>query len=186
VDTGSTIQGVSEDTIYEILANPRRRYVIHYLQYENGPVDLGTLAERVAAWETETDDPDLVPSEQRKAVYTALQQRHLPRMDDAALVSFDSRAGTIESTDALGDLDIYTEVVPEGDFAWSVYYLGLSAITGTLLVAAWAGAPPLAALPDIAWAVFCTTAFLISSAVHLAITRGMKLGLSERPPEVDA
>jgi len=58
-------------TAYEILANRRRRYVIHLLQYRDESMELGPLAERVAAWEYETD-PERVTSQQRKTVYTAL------------------------------------------------------------------------------------------------------------------
>ncbi len=175
---------VSRDTIYEILSNSRRRYVIHYLQYTQQPVDLGTLAERVAAWDYDTD-PQRVSSQQRKTIYTALQQRHLPRMDEAGLLSFDSRAGTVAPTEELEKLDIYTEVVTEGDFPWSQYYLGLSGITGALLVAVWAGVPYLSALPDIAWGVFCVIAFMVSAIAHVIVARDMKLGIHEQPPEVE-
>lgn len=180
----SPVRDVSRDTIYEILANRRRRYVLHYLQYIEEAVDLGTLAEQVAAWEYDTD-PEQVTSQQRKTVYTALQQRHLPRMDEAELVAFDQRAGTVEPTAALADIDIYTEIVPEGGFPWSQYYLGLATLTAALMMAVWANIPPLGVLPDIAWGIFCATAFLVSSAVHAVVTRGMKLGTAEQPPEVD-
>lgn len=64
--------GLSRDTLYEMLANRRRRYDIHYLQRHERQVELGTLAERVAAWEHETDT-DRITSAQRKSAYTALQ-----------------------------------------------------------------------------------------------------------------
>lgn len=181
----SSTDTVSRDTAYEILANRRRRYVIHLLQYHDEPMELGPLAEQVAAWEYETD-PERVTSQQRKTVYTALQQRHLPRMDEAGLLTFDSRAGTVAPANTLSDLDIYAEVVPAGDFPWSHYYLGLSVVVGALLVAVWAKVSVLAALPDIAWGVFCVTAFFVSAVVNVVVTRGRKLGASERPPEVDA
>jgi hypothetical protein len=176
--------GISRDTIYKILSNTRRRYVIHHLQYTQESVELGPLAERVAAWEYDTD-PQRVSSQQRKAVYTALQQRHLPRMDEAGLLGFDPRAGTVTPREELDMLDIYTEVVPEGDFPWSQYYLGLSIITTSLLVAVWAGVPYLSALPGIAWGVFCVIAFMMSAIAHVVLTQDMKLGIHEQPPEVE-
>jgi len=45
--------------------------VIHLLQYRDESMELGPLAERVAAWEYETD-PERITSQQRKTVYTAL------------------------------------------------------------------------------------------------------------------
>lgn len=168
--------------MYEMLSNQRRRYTIHYLKEREESVKLGTLAEQIGAWEQDTE-PHQLSSADRKTVYTALQQRHLPKMDEAEIVAFDKRSGTIEPTDGLDDVDIYTEVVPSGEFPWSHYYLGLSAITLALLSAVWAGVYPLTVLPDIAWAVFCATALTVSSVVHALLTREMKLGETTQLPE---
>jgi hypothetical protein len=165
-----------------MLANERRRYTIHYLKTLEEPVALGTLAEQVGAWEHDTR-PDHLTSAERKTVYTALQQRHLPKMDDAGLVSFDKRAGTVEPTDSLTDIDIYAEVVPSGAFPWSQYYLGLATISVALMVAVWANVYPLVFLPDIAWSVFCAVSFTVSAIVHVAMSREMKLGREPEPPE---
>ncbi len=167
--------------MYKMLANQRRRYTIHYLKEQDGTVPLGLLAEQVSAWEHDTS-LDQITSNQRKAVYTALQQRHLPKLDDAGIVNFDKRAGTVEATDSLQTIDIYAEVVEEGEFPWSQYYLGLSTITLALMVAVWANAYPLAALPDIAWGIFCAVSFTVSAIVHVFVTREMKLGSTPEPP----
>lgn len=184
----ATPEHLSHQTVYEMLSNRRRRYVVHFLQYHEGTgggaVELGTLAEHIAAWE-EGIEIERITAKQRKKVYTALQQRHLPQMDEAGLVAFDSRAGTVTATGALSEVDVYAEVVPAGDFPWSQYYLGLSVVTAALLGAVWMGVPVLSALPDIAWGVFCVTALMVSSLVHVYMTRGMKLGTGERPPEVE-
>ncbi len=167
--------------MYKMLANQRRRYTIHYLKEHDGTVPLGLLAEQVSAWEHDTS-LDQITSNERKAVYTALQQRHLPKLDDAGIVEFDKRAGTVEPTDSLRNIDIYAEVVEEGEFPWSQYYLGLSTITLALMAAVWANAYPLAALPDIAWGVFCAVSFTVSAIVHVVMNREMKLGGSPEPP----
>lgn len=168
-----------------MLANRRRRYAIHYLQYHRETVDLGTLAERVGAWEHGTE-PDRLSATQRKNTYTALQQRHLPKMDDAGLVSFDRRDGTITPTDTLSEVDIYTEIVPSGDFPWSRYYLGLSVVELSLMTAVWADVFPLTMLSDIQWSVFCVVWVVISAIVHQIMTRRMKLGTEPAPPEVQS
>jgi hypothetical protein len=172
----------AQDTIYKMLANRRRRYVVHYLKYRGDGVDLGTLAEQVAAWEYGVDR-DRLAADQRKNVYTALQQRHLPKLDDAGLVAFDSREGTVTPTDALAEVDIYTEVVQDGEFAWSQYYLGLAGVTTALMLAVWADVEPLVGLPDVAWGIFCTTAFVVSAAFHVVAAREMKLGAGLNPPD---
>jgi hypothetical protein len=180
-ETDEQEQDISRDTVYKLLANERRRYTIHYLKNLEEPVRLGELAEQVGAWEHETS-PDYLTSAERKTVYTALQQRHLPKMDDAGLVSFDKRAGTVEPTDSLTELDIYTEVVPNGEFPWSQYYLGLASISSALLLAVWANVYPLVLLPDIAWGVFCAVSFTVSAVVHVVLSREMKLGANANPP----
>jgi hypothetical protein len=167
--------------MYKMLANQRRRYTIHYLKEQDGTVPLGLLAEQVSAWEHDTS-LDQITSNERKAVYTALQQRHLPKLDDAGIIEFDKRAGTVEPTDSLQKIDIYAEIVEEGEFPWSQYYLGLSMITLALMAAVWANAYPLAALPDIAWGVFVSVAFAFSAIIHVVMTREMKLGEEPEPP----
>lgn len=175
---------ISQDTVYEMLANRRRRYTIHYLKQREETVTLGTLAEEVGALEHETT-PDQLSSAERKTVYTALQQRHLPKMDDAGLVDFDKRAGAVAPTEPLTDLEIYTEVVGSREYPWSQYYLALSGITVALMVAVWAGAYPLVLLPDIAWGFFVAVAFTVSAVIHVVISRNMKLGVADDPPEVN-
>lgn len=166
--------------MYKMLANQRRRYTIHYLKEQGESVPLGLLAEQVGAWELDTH-PDELSSDERKTVYTALQQRHLPKMDDAGILEFDKRAGVVEPTDSLGSIDIYAEIVESGEFPWSQYYLGLSTISVALMTAVWANVYPLVLLPDIAWGVFCTVAFTFSAIAHVGVTRQMKLGESEPP-----
>lgn len=171
------------EELYGVLANRRRRLAIHELQRCEETVELGDLSEQLAAWE-EDKTPREVTAAERKAMYTALQQRHLPRMDRARLVRFDDRAATVAPTDQLLDLDVYTEVVGDRDFPWSQYYLGLSALGCLLLLGCAAAVPPLGRVPPLAPAVFTLTAFAVSSVVHLYATREMKLGESERPPEL--
>jgi len=169
--------------MYKMLANERRRYIIHYLKEHSETVPLGLLAEQVGAWEQETS-PDQLTSAERKTVYTALQQRHLPKMDEAGLVEFDKRAGDVAPTDSLTEIDIYAEVVPSGEFPWSQYYLALSTVGVAVMAAAWAGVYPLVLLPDIAWGVFVAVSFAVSAVVHVVMTQEMKLGASPEPPDI--
>jgi hypothetical protein len=185
-DTGSPTVETEEptrDDIYEILSNPRRRYAVHYLQFHEEPVELGTLAEQLAAWECDTTVRN-VTSTQRKRTYTALQQEHLPKMDRVGIVEFERRDGIIKPAEPLSDIEIYTEVISGWNFPWSDYYLGLSAVTAALLTAAALDIVPFGLFPDIGWAVFCVTAFAVSAFAHAYITRRMKLGKSPNPPEL--
>jgi hypothetical protein len=56
---------VSQDEIFDILSNGRRRYVLYHLREAEGPVKLEDLAQDLAAWENETTIDNL-SKQQRK------------------------------------------------------------------------------------------------------------------------
>jgi hypothetical protein len=176
---------LSRDECFELLSNHRRRYTLHYLEHNGEEATLGELADQIAAWENEIP-PESVSYDQRKRVYTSLQQVHLPRMDDTGVVEFDDREGLVEPGPAAEDLDIYLEVVQSDDVPWSLFYLVLALLNLALVVAATAGAPLLGLVPPQGWAVFVLTTFLVTSGSHLYLTRTkMRLGGSEQPPDVE-
>jgi len=180
-DDGTGEVDVSENALFEVLANRRRRYAIHMIERDGGPIELGAMAERIAAWENDQRLAE-VTSTERKRVYTALQQLHLPKMDEVGVVEFDKDRGTVEPTEALSEVDVYAEIVRGSDIPWSEYYLGLSAVGAAVMAGIWVGAWPFAALPDVAWGAFVVVAFAVSAIAHQYDTRGMRLGDGERPP----
>lgn len=175
---------ISEDVLFSVLANQRRRFAVHILKRRDDPVELGTLATQIAAWEQDTD-PVQVTGTERKRVYTALQQSHLPTMDDAGIVSFDKDRGLIEPTPALQDIEMYLDVVKGREIPWSQYYILLGVLGLAVMAGAGSGLWPFATLPDLAWGMFVVTALLVSSVAHWLHLRGRRLGGSEEPPEVD-
>ena len=174
---------LTEDDLFSVLSNRRRRYVVHLLEREDKPVRLGSLAEQIAAWENEIDHRH-VSCAQRKRVYTALQQIHLPRMDEAGVVAFDDRSGVVEPTAAMDAMDIYVDLVEGRDIPWSGYYLGLSVIGLSVMTAAWAGISPLSALPDLAWGIFVLVTVAVFALGHHYETTRKRLGRTEKPPEL--
>ncbi len=175
---------LSQDDRFDLLSNHRRRYALHYIKHNGDRATLGELSDQIAAWENEIDLEE-VGYDERKRVYTSLQQVHLPRMDEAGVVEFDDREGAVEIGPAAADLDVYLEVVEGRDVPWSGFYLGLSGLD-LLVVAAYAvGVPVVSAVPAIGLAVFVVTSFLVASLAHLYVTRTeMRLGERERPPEL--
>jgi len=175
---------LSQDDRFDLLSNHRRRYALHYIKHNGDRATLGELSDQIAAWENEIDLEE-VGYDERKRVYTSLQQVHLPRMDEAGVVEFDDREGAVEIGPAAADLDVYLEVVEGRDVPWSGFYLGLSGLD-LLVVAAYAvGVPVVSAVPAIGLAVFVVTTFLVASLAHLYVTRTeMRLGEGEQPPEL--
>lgn len=177
---------LTKGKIFDVLRNQRRRFVLQYLKYADGPVELGELATQVAAWEYETTT-EAVSSAQRKRVYTTLQQTHLEKMDAVGIVAYDADAGLIRATDQTDDLNVYLEIVPGREFAWREYYLALGGISCALVVAVWLGLPgPFADVHDLVWGGLIAVAFTLSAAVHIYRERDMRLGSSEEPPELRA
>jgi hypothetical protein len=94
------------DTVFNILKNRRRRYVVRYLRQHDGAAEIGDLAEHMAASEEETT-VEALTSSQRKRVYVSLYQGHLPTMDDAGIIEYDKNRGTIEEGPNIGALKPY-------------------------------------------------------------------------------
>jgi hypothetical protein len=97
--------GVTAEEAFEVLANQRRRLVVRTLSTER-ELRLRGLSRRVAAREN-NKPPERVTAEERRRVYNALQQFHLPKLDDAGVVDYDARRGVIAATDRLGGLRAY-------------------------------------------------------------------------------
>lgn len=177
-------QTPSQDQVFEILSNRRRRFVFHYLKRERREVYLRELAEHVAAWENDKPIAELTSME-TKRVKTALHQHHLPKMDQSGFVAYDSSRETVELADAVADLEVYLDVVPGGDVPWSLYYLGLSVLGLVVLGGAWTDLGPFASIPDLSGAVFIAVVLLVSAAVHTYFNFSrLRLGTTADPPEV--
>lgn len=175
---------LSQEQIFEVLSNQRRRYAFHYLKRTDREVYLRELAERVAAWENEKPESAL-SSKELKRVKTALHQHHLPKMDENGFVEYDARRETVRLSAQASNLEVYLDVVPGADVPWSIYYLGLATL-GVLVVAGTSlGAPVVGGVQGLSVALFFATAFLVSAAVHTYYNYArLRLGSTADPPEV--
>ena len=171
---------LSTEDVYEILSNRRRRYAIHYLKQTGEPVDVSTLAERVAAWENEKPIGEL-DSQERKRVYISLYQSHLPTLEKRGLVAYDADRGIVELTGSIADAEIYLEDVP-----WSYFYLGLSLVSGLLVALTHYEVGVLESVPTVAVAFLITVLFGASAVLQTVQTGRMQLGDEGPPPELRA
>ncbi|WP_126662283.1 DUF7344 domain-containing protein [Haloterrigena salifodinae] len=175
---------LTEDELFELLSNRRRRHILHTLMDEAETADIGDLSQEIAAAEDGLAYEE-VSSTDRKRVYTALQQSHLPKLDKAGVVEFDRDRGLVEPTPALENVEIYMDVVRGREIPWSDYYLGLTAVATLLLGATVAGFPLFADLPSHAWGVFVVVAFGVSALAHRYYARRNRLGIADEPPAVE-
>lgn len=76
------------DLVFDLLGTSRRRAVIRYLEAESGPVEIGDLANYIAAHEYGKSVEEITPDE-RKRVYVSLYQCHLPKMAAADVIGYE-------------------------------------------------------------------------------------------------
>ncbi|OYR86301.1 hypothetical protein DJ84_00340, partial [Halorubrum ezzemoulense] len=80
-------------------------------------------------------------------------------------------------------LDVYVDVVPGDSIPWAEYYLGLGAVSLSLVAAVWVGVFP-ESVPSLAWAGMIAVLFTASAAFHAHQNREMNLGSDGGPPEL--
>lgn len=175
--------GTDVDVVFDILSNRRRRFVLHYLLQQDRVVELRELSSQVTAWENDIDVEDVTYT-QRKRVYTALRQTHLPTMDDAGVVLFDSRAGSVEPTATAREFDIYVDVVPGNEIPWSQYYLGLGLLfCAAVLCVTFVPFPPFTMVSDLGLVAVIAVGLTVSAALHSYLDYQRRLGSDGLPPE---
>lgn len=169
--------GLAKKDAFKILSNDRRRHVLHYL--ENRPdntAKLGDIARQIAAWENEIPLAE-VTSTERKRVYIALHQTHLPKMADSGVVEYDSDDNVVTLSTEAQDLRAYLDAGRESDLPWSHYYLGLGVLSFAIVAAAATGVGPFEAVPAVGWAALIAGLFILMGAVHAYLDRKPRLGV---------
>lgn len=82
---------------FRLLADPRRRLLLHRLRRSDCPVTLSELATSVAR--LEADSAAEVSEEVRSRVYTGLREEHLPALAALDVVTLDEARNTVELVD---------------------------------------------------------------------------------------
>ncbi len=182
--TPSTSQGgtLSEDEVFTVLSNRRRRFVIHALKRADGSVTVSELAKQVTAWECDLAVEEVQYSDRRN-VQTTLLRTHLPTLEEKGVIRF-VEDDVIEPTPALDEVDIYVEVLRGHEIPWSLYYTGLGGLSGSLLIANLSNLPVLGGVSPLSIALFTTVVFFVSAFAHYLIGQRMQLGSTDTPPEL--
>ncbi|SDQ19442.1 DUF7344 domain-containing protein [Natronobacterium texcoconense] len=108
--SSQTEEKLSADTILELLANRRRRYLLYALRGREDPIELSTLAEQIAGWEHDVE-PDDVAKNEYKSVYVSSVQCHVPKLADAGVVDHNEENHTVVLSDNFEQLEPYLRVV---------------------------------------------------------------------------
>ena len=154
-DSGERVSGpdqISNDDLFEVLSNRRRRYTLHYLkQHADEAVEMGDLSTQIAAWETGSP-PEELAYDERKRVHTSLYQYHAPKLDDAGIVDYDSDRKTIILRKSARQVDLYMEVVTKYGVTWATYYRAIGTISLLSIVLASTDTPLVSAIDPLLWA----------------------------------
>nr|WP_311136047.1 DUF308 domain-containing protein [Natronosalvus vescus] len=157
--------GLSEDELFQLLANQRRRHILLALIREGKPLDIGILSQEIAAWE-DGNELEEVSSKDRKRVYTALQQSHLPKMDKVGVLEYDRDRGMVEPTSTLEDVEHYLGSVRGRELPWSDYFLGVTVLVAIVLGGVALELAPFTLLPSFVWSVFVVVVLAVLAVTH--------------------
>lgn len=156
----------SRDTVFSLLSNRRRRTAIEVLRERDGSSTVSDLATIVAAREHGVEAANL-ESKQRKRVYVALKQVHLPRLDDEGVIVYDDEDNSVALADDVAELVPFLDA-DESTEQWPYVYLGIAAVALLSLAAVTAGVLPFGAAVVTAGTI---GALALTAVAHLVTTR---------------
>lgn len=158
---------LTASVVFDILSNIRRRYILYYLR-EESEASTRELSRGLAAWENDVA-VSAVTSKQRKRVYTALQQTHLPRLDEYGVVEFDRDRGRISETGRFAVFEPYLDRSEPTGRNWPRWYVGIGLMAVTLAVGIISGVPVLSSVePGITALLVGTTLVLVAASQMVA------------------
>lgn len=155
----------SQDQIFDLLSNRRRRYVLNFLLRVDRPVSIQELSKELATWEFDVDQEDLT-DQQEKRIYVALYQTHIPKLEDAGVIEYDSDAGLVELTDDAQRLQPYVEEEIQARRPWPWYYLAVASVGLLVYAGVVFDLLPLGAVTTIQAGVAIFAAFMALAAYH--------------------
>jgi len=169
--TDSPIDGVSLDTIYEMLSNRRRRLILYYLT--NSPdhrAEVGYLATQVAAWENDMPVSEVTTTE-RKRTYNTFQQSHLPRLQEEGFITHDEENSLVTLTVDPKQLSVFLQFLPRSGSQWFTGFLSLGTVSLIALSIAWVSVNVFHALPHGSLHGIITIAIIVLAVVQTYLIR---------------
>lgn len=162
---------ITRDEIFDVLSNSRRVCVLRYLgEVDQDIVKLRDVVDYVAACEQSGSVED-VDYKNRKSVYTALRQTHLPKLDERGVIEFNKARGELRLAERADQVQLYLESDPENDIPWHLHYLGLTLLSGCLVLTTYLGVYPF----GLEWSHLTGIVFFmfsVSAIVHSFHARG--------------
>ena len=102
----------SSDVVFEILAEPRRRFALSHLHEHSRPIAIADLIREISADQHEIAKNE-VPKRVLQQETTAFHHCHLPKLVDAHLVTINTDRNTVMATDTLQSIEPLLAIVAE-------------------------------------------------------------------------
>ena len=120
---------LEEDTVFDLLGNERRRASLSHLLTSDEKTPVNELARSVAGEVTDgsTESEDLEHS-----VYISLCQSHLPKLDRADVIEYDSDVKTVRRGPAFDQVGPYLDRQPSSPHGWR--FLTVASVVTVLLL----------------------------------------------------
>ena len=103
-----------ESDVFVLLAKRRRRLALQVLQRSTTPLQVSLLAERIGDYEHENPTAEDV-----RTICLTLYHVHLPKLEEASVISCDRNEGTVHPGLNFQRLIRALEAVTEADMPWS-------------------------------------------------------------------
>jgi hypothetical protein len=155
---------LTQDVVFDLLSNPRRRYVLFHLSQVDEPIQLRDLADEVSSWENEVPVNKLT-NQQRKRVYVSLYQTHIHSHQDAGVDDYDSDSGYVRLAERSDELGSYISG-DDDQLPWQLYYIALAAVSAGLYFLVAFEVAPFAAPSTFAVGVAIIGAFAVLALAH--------------------
>lgn len=162
---GTDPEVLSQDLVFDILSNTRRRMVLFYLREHSEPAAVQEIAERIAVLENDVPAAEL-SRQQQKRVYVSLYQTHLPKLASAGIIEYDDENGMVSLTSRAMNIDSYLTPTVEEQYPWQLHYLGLAIFGGLLFGLSSLGVPVIGAIPSLVLGIGLMLGFAISAGVQ--------------------
>jgi DNA-binding transcriptional ArsR family regulator len=169
--TRNVMTELPKDELFRILSNSRRRYIIYYLHEAGDEMSLKDLATRIAAVENDTSVED-VTDEERQRVYISLYQTHLPKLEEADIVSYDDEERMVALTPQTAREGFFWMQSSEPSRTWALYYAALGVVGWLFVIGRGLALPVFTSIPWFVIAAVISTAILAIVAAQYALEAG--------------
>lgn len=102
---------------FDILMHPHRRYILYYLTNDSERADLETLTGAITDWEG--SEAAMAPAASAGTIATGLRHKHLPKLADAGVITYDADTGSVELAGTNGHDQFITEAARVDGYAQS-------------------------------------------------------------------